>query len=465
VASLRKISLAFTFVSLATGSCARMSDNSAAVKITSTQGIAYQATVKNVKVLAGQDLFFGELSLEDYRTLMRSPQGTPYMNVLPYFQLGYAQGALRLNEESTMNIGEIKFSETKFLDSDLMSGTYDATITLFSERNGAAVTKDFWVPVRVDKIGLGALIDNNPKCFTNEINELRRAHPTDYQTKAFYYFNPDAAGCSQEIKTNGTLQLIRFDLQPSPENPSELKYPEYAKIWDDQKFTMSLFFTPAEHGQELSDNDPGITAAAIFARKMVQQYGQPVAGAIPADFIAINSPRIAAHPDVNATFRLADGREIEVNLHIRRGDWLQSDPGASAEISQAALNSDYLSYNGHSGYGMNIEKFEESVVPSQGRHLMLFINGCSSFGYLGRGLFKQSNNPAANNKDIDLIANLRATYFHNFGDTNFLLATKIVDRKDTYMDILTAIKQLQGSAYDASVVIRGEENNSFTPRR
>ncbi len=433
------------------------------MKLTSTKGIAYQATFENVRFLAGKDLIFNEMPLDEYRALMRTPNGMTYMNVVPLFQLGFIQGAMRAESNTTMNIGDVVMSKSELLDNDFVSGTYTATGTIFTTSVDASVSKDFWVPTRTDKEGLRQLIDGNPKCFLGDFEATKASNPEDYHFFAFYYFSPDAAGCSQDIKTDGTLQLLHVNLTPSPENPSEPKYPEYDKIWADQKLKLTLFFTPAK---SLVDSDPGVVAMGKFAREMIETYGSPKAGEIPEDVTNTIYPKLTNHPNIYAAFQLPDGRELEINLHLRSEDWLKSDPSAPREITNASKTSDFLSYNGHSGYGMNIEKFQTFVTPEKSQHLMLFLNGCSTFGYLGRGLFKQSDQDQDKDikRDIDPIATLNASFFINFAETNALLVKKLVERKDVYLDILKDIQKLQGPVYDASVVIRGEEDNVYVPK-
>jgi hypothetical protein len=167
--------------------------------------------------------------------------------------------------------------------------------------------------------------------------------------------------------------------------------------------------------------------------------------------------------DVRAVWRLADGREIDISLKLRAKTWGGSGAGAREEIRAAAKRSDFLSYNGHSGYGVNVTSFEADAIPSSGSHLLLFVNGCSSFGYFEKHPAEVPSSRTSG-RDVDLIANLRNTYFETFAITNIALLRLIAARSASYAEILSSLQQTQGS-YDALLTIRGEENNPVSSFR
>ncbi len=452
--TLTKLLTFFSIIALASSGCGSKPASRADLKLTSTKGIAYTANLNGIQIQDNLSDLLGEIEPAIANQFLSGPAGHGLIKIKGMMQLYFTIGALRQTGEGSLSIGHFNLTSHKMGEKLSFEATYDATITLFAKEDRAELKKTFWLPVKMDKASVRSFIDSNPKCFSNEFDHARQEHQADYEQVAFYYFNLEQNGCDKRITTDGTLQRVEFVMVKSPENPKQEKFPEYKKIWNDNRLVATLFFTPAE---SLNKYDPGVEAANVFSRGLTASYGKPIEG----DLMAPNTTgsHIEAY-DREATFQLPGNRLLVARVKVRDGSWLQENSKAADEIRAAAQTSDFVSYNGHSGYGMNIESFESSISPATNQHLVFFANGCSSFAYIGRQIFKAEHSGSLIPKDLDLVANLNATYFHLFGQTNLMFIKNLVESKASYISILKGIQKLQGEQYDASVIIRGEEDNT-----
>ncbi len=104
----------------------------------------------------------------------------------------------------------------------------------------------------------------------------------------------------------------------------------------------------------------------------------------------------AFHPEQHLTFAGPLGN-VELNLFLI--NTVSSPPIAESGLpknfeknfAESVKNSDFVSYNGHSGFGLSSLLFAEPVKESfaPGKYSVVQLNGCNTWVYAGDALMKK----------------------------------------------------------------------------
>ena len=440
------------------------------VKITSLRGKAYQATLPAITIQYRPKEFFSSSGLSDAQfaeMLRQQPQFARSIEQITAWKASsLILGALRLSDMSSASVQDIKILGHKDGADGIVSLQYTANLVVIAEEKEAAKLSvtDFWMFTNITHAAELAFYEGHKSCFDPEIENAKRTHPMDFADTIFYYFNPGLNGC--DLASFGdSMQKVRATFQYSAENVVADKYPEYNLVWQDHRLSATLMFTPVDG---YSDTDPGAQNYLEMIALLKQRFGAPAPESSLPDALNGATPRPTAAPQATLVFHTQDGRELDFHLlYFSWGDSVSAS--VIAQIGPLAGDSDYVSYNGHAGYGMNIEAVEQLVGRKDKGYQIFFANGCSTFSYLGQGVFhpalSSSTAAVVAKKNIDVVSNLTETFFTEMPITNMVLIDALIAGNDSYRQILQNVDKTVPSAYNAHVVVRGEEDNLFVPGR
>ncbi len=281
------------------------------------------------------------------------------------------------------------------------------------------------------------------------------AHDVDAGSM-FYYYRPRAAGCTIAA---ADVNTVTATFSPSPIQTTG-KFPEYTKIWEDNRLEVVAIFGKNEDGATTSA-DAGIAAYNRFVGAMRSELGSRNLTTIPASVPA--SPGVAA-PDVELNATLPDGKKIRVVAlltdNVRVG---LSQPAFRARYESLSTRADYIIYNGHAGLGTNVRAMAAAGKWVQGQYVVVQMNGCDTFAYIDDALNRahQSINPddTTGFKYIDIVNNAMPAFFHELSNTTMAMFRGLIahDSPKTYEQIFRGIDTSQ------VVLVSGEQDNVFTP--
>ncbi len=450
--------------------CSDPQNSNSDVKITSMRGKAYTAEISGINVIYNPTDSFKTDGMSEEQ-LRESLASNPTMlnemdNVAAWMSASLMIGVMRLNNGSSFTVQDIVIANRRQLEAFQVSFEYSATLQIVAKDGEIPQlgAKEFLVMRNQTKQAKEAFYQGNKGCFTSEVDHLRVSLPEDFMNMMFYYFNPELPQC--DAKNFGDqIQKLSVQFKLSEENPATPKYPEYQEVWRDRQLTAAFMFTPVS---DFTNQDDGGRNYVNMIKLLINRFGQPKSSTIDASLLG-QTPTPAEHPESKITFDLADGRTLTFNmLYYSWGN--QDDSKTQQKIADYSAVADFISYNGHAGYGMNIEKFEQLIQPKDNHYQMFFANGCSTFGYLGRAFFKNTLTPATTTttatpakKNVDLISNLTSTYFSQMPATNMAFIDALIEGKQSYLEILQKIEQLVPEEDNSHVVIRGEDDNLFIP--
>ena len=126
---------------------------------------------------------------------------------------------------------------------------------------------------------------------------------------------------------------------------------------------------------------------------------------------------------------------------------------------EAWRDSDYVSYNGHAGYGTNIRNLVEwAGIDQSDRYRVFYANGCWTYQYWAE---------SGEDSLLDVVANIRPSYFVLMARQNIIVLEGLVSQTQSYQDILDKVDQDRGinrnEEYNPHMIISGEDNNRFRP--
>jgi hypothetical protein len=280
------------------------------------------------------------------------------------------------------------------------------------------------------------------------------AHDVD-SGSMFYYFRPRASGCTLAA---ADVDSVTATLSPSPVQTAG-KFPEYNKIWEDEKLEVVAIFGKNEDGA--TTGDVGINAYNKFVGAMKSELANRQLTTIPA---TIPTNPGVANPDIEMTATLPDGKQIRVVVlltdNIRIG--LQQ-PAFRARYENLSTRADFIIYNGHAGLGVNVRALASAGKWVPGQYVVVQMNGCDTFAYIDDALFRahKTINPddTTGFKYIDIINNAMPAFFHDLSNTTMATFRGLVDHANpkTYEQIFRNVASAQ------VVLVSGEQDNTFTP--
>lgn len=274
----------------------------------------------------------------------------------------------------------------------------------------------------------------------------------------YYYYRPNVATCnlhktqfSENEVSYATMALKKSALQ------SVNKYPEYGKIWQDGVFAATMIFGTDKPGAT-SHQDKGINQYNQMYLWLRRNFGTPTYMNV---WLQPNSLPGSRYPDVEMHWQLSDGRKLDLNILLIKKETLQeADAKFQTRYNERTRHSDFVSYNGHSGFGANIRALAAMGTFLTGQYQLYLINGCATFMYVDDALRKahQDVNPGSKPYEFfDVITNADLAPFATLHTENALVIKAVVEQHATYREILAQFSPRQ------TAIVTGEEDNVWKP--
>ncbi len=288
--------------------------------------------------------------------------------------------------------------------------------------------------------------NSGKKCLAAEVHAVEMGN-------FWYYYRPLKRDCGLKLSPKEVVKTA-VNLSYGRDN-TEGKSPEYKKVWEDGKVVATLIFGMADAEKD-SPYDAGILAIQDTVREAFENYGFPTWSNVEnltEDFVPSKNT-----PVLHFKFALAQG-ELDLVL-ILVEDIKAVYPGSEIEkiYNERTMNSDFVSYSGHSGLGANIRKLANMGNFVPGQYQIFLINGCDTFAYVDEALAKahEKVNPgSARYKYFDILTNAMPSFFHMNARSNMAVITALVEGKKTYQEILAGFDPNQRA------VVTGEEDNAY----
>jgi hypothetical protein len=281
------------------------------------------------------------------------------------------------------------------------------------------------------------------------------AHDVDAGSM-FYYYRPNRSGCAVAA---ADVNTVTATLSPSPVQTTGM-FPEYHKIWEDNRLEVVAIFGKNEDGAT-SSSDVGIAAFNRFVAAMKTELANRNLTTVPATVPV--SPGVAA-PDIEFNATLPGGKQIRVVAlltdNVRVG---LTQTAFRTRYENLSSRADYIVYNGHAGLGTNVRALAAAGKWVQGQYVVVQLNGCDTFAYIDDALNRshQLVNPddTTGYKYIDLVNNAMPAFFHELSNTTMAMFRGLVayDAPKTFEQMFANIDS------DQVVLVSGEQDNTFTP--
>lgn len=265
----------------------------------------------------------------------------------------------------------------------------------------------------------------------------------------WYYYRPLNAGCAipEEDLVRVTAKVTR-----STQNTTG-KFPEYQKIWEDNRFEMISIFGKFEDGG--GRFDAGVRAFDSFILNMQRDFAGASLKQTPAN---ITQDTL----DVTFEATLADGKQVKVTALLVdsiTNVW----PGFDGRYESLTPTADVIAYNGHAGLGQNVRALAKKGKWNKGQYQIFFMNGCDTFAYVDGSLAQtraaiNSDDPSGT-KYMEFVTNAMPSFFHSMAAASsaFVRGLTSTAQPKTYDQIFQNIDRAE------VVLVTGEEDNVFKP--
>ena len=306
----------------------------------------------------------------------------------------------------------------------------------------------FSLPKDVSTAGQQAFTDaHKDSCLAAEAHE-----PSP--DNMWYYYRPTTPGCSLSADE---IVSIKASVKKSATNTTG-KYPEYQKVWEDDRLEVVSIFGKFEASGQAGD------AGVEGFNEFVQQTQQLLAGLgqVTTTPAKLGNAPAPATKDVTLEATLADGKKVKVTAFLV--DAITSPwPGFSTRYESLTPTADLIAYNGHSGLGQNVRALARMGRWVPNKYQIFFMNGCDSFSYVDGSLAQTRArlNPQdpSGSKYMEFVTNAMPSFFASMPSATNALVSGLVstDAPKTY-------DQMFQNVDDAEVVlVTGEEDNVFHP--
>jgi hypothetical protein len=328
---------------------------------------------------------------------------------------------------------------------------YTATLPLaWPKKNAIPGSITLKLPLDISSAGQNAFADK----YKHDCVDFG-AHDVDAGSM-FYYYRPAASGCSIAA---ADINKVTATLSPSPTQTTG-KYPEYNKVWEDDKFEVLAIFGKYEDGATTSA-DAGIDAYNDFIAEMKRELGARSLTTIPASIPT--APGVAT-PDVEFNAKLPDGKTIHVVAlltdNVTTG---LSQSAFRARYEALSTRADFIVYNGHAGLGTNVRALAQAGKWVKGQYVVIFMNGCDTFAYIDDALNRAHKNINSDDttgfKYVDIVNNAMPAFFASMSGATMAMFRGLLQHAEpqTYEQIFRNVDSSQ------IVLVSGEQDNVFTP--
>jgi len=366
-------------------------------------------------------------------------------------QLLYTVGQLN----GFSSVGRIDKAEVTNIKKKSVGGKTEITYTAklpvaWKKSNGMPTSVELKLPIDISSAGQTAFAAK----YSHDCVDFG-AHDVDAGSM-FYYYRPKNAGCKLDA---ADIHTVKASASPSP-TQSTGKFPEYNKVWEDDRLEVLAIFGKYEDGAT-TGSDAGIAAYNQFISSMKSELANKQLTTLPA--AVPGSPGVAM-PDIEFNATLADGRKVHVVAlmtdNVTTG---LSQPAFRSRYETLSTRADLIVYNGHAGLGTNVRALAQRGKWVQGQYVVVYMNGCDTFAYIDDALFNahKSINPddTTGFKYIDIVNNAMPSFFHSMAGASMSLFRGLLDKANpqTYEQMFRGVDSAQ------IILVSGEQDNTFTP--
>jgi hypothetical protein len=360
-------------------------------------------------------------------------------------QLFYMFGILRTSGNASGQIGNVRLS--------------DVRETTEGEKKHIAYKA--WLPVAWPKN------DTPPTSYelvlprdTTTLVEFDRKYDglcgkSEHGKENFWHeWNPRAEDCSVD-----EADVIRNVATVTTHTEAEKKYPEYDRIWEDDRLDVTAIFTIIDSRDRPND------WAYTEARRFIRNSAEPLTDVT----VRRNEPTSSFLSDTTINGNIVVGdRMRSVHVDVLVVDTI-TDAGSDFDERYDALSerADLLLFNGHARLGANIAVLANKGKVVANKYQLVLLNACDTFALVDRtmtdrrrALNGESADPNGT-KFLDVISNARPGRADSLANvsTEVYKAAIGADAPVSYGRMIGAMPA------EHVVVVYGEEDNTFFPMR
>jgi hypothetical protein len=275
------------------------------------------------------------------------------------------------------------------------------------------------------------------------------AHDVDTGSM-WYYYRPQKDGCGI---TDAEVFKSRATVTRSTLNTTG-KYPEYQKIWEDDRFEAISIFGKYEATGGAGDS--GVSAFNSFTRAMKTELSAL------QGFTQTPATIGADTKDVTFEATMADGKKVKVTALLV--DAITSVwTGFKERYESLTPTADLIAYNGHAGLGQNVRALARMGRWNPGKYQVFFMNGCDTFAYVDGSLAqtRAAINPddPKGTKYMEFVTNAMPSFFHSMANASSAMVKGFLKTSAP----MTYDKMFEGIDRAEFVLVTGEEDNVFQP--
>jgi hypothetical protein len=306
---------------------------------------------------------------------------------------------------------------------------------------------DFALPRDLSQAGQQAFTDKHKETCVDW-----GAHEVDTGSM-WYYYRPRKAGCDV---TDAELVKTRATVTKSANNTTG-KYPEYQKVWEDNRLEVVAIFGKYEASAQ--SGDVGIDGFNEFVSTMKRELADKQLATTPANASDSPGPEVK---DVTLEGTLADGKKIKVTALLVDAI-TQVWPGFKERYESLTPTADIIAYNGHAGLGQNVRALARMGKWEAKKYQIFFMNGCDTFAYVDGSLAqtRAALNPddPSGTKYMEFVTNAMPSFFSSMPNASISLMRGLLsyEQPKTYDKIFESVDDSE------IVLVTGEEDNEFTP--
>ncbi len=307
------------------------------------------------------------------------------------------------------------------------------------------------VPLQADSDGITNYFLHHKDTCSENPNE-----PDLSPESFYYYYRPESPSCRimAPLMPAKDAAILNMKISVSQSNTSS-KYPEYEKIWEDGKLVATII-AGTDQPDATGNDDVGIKTYNSLVLAAQKNFGN-VLWMKPS--LLPNELPGMANPDVEMEILLPNGKTMNLNFLLIDKHLLQHGSVTfENRYNHRTRISDFVSYNGHSGFGENIRALAKMGHFEKNRYQLYYVNGCDTFAYVddALALAHQEVNPDSNlYRYFDIITNAMPSSFSYFGQTNFAILNGMISTEPSYRDILAKFNSYQ------KAIVMGEEDNRW----
>ncbi len=359
-------------------------------------------------------------------------------------QLLYTFGDLRTGGGGSGQVGNVRLANVRTSSSgDKKRISYEATLPVAWPKNEAPPTSyEIAVPRDITSI----------PTFESKYDGRcgKRVHG---EGNLWHDWNPRAEGCTLDT------DVVRAPATVFPHAEGMKRYPEYDRIWQDDRLDVTAIFTIIDSPER--PNDWGYTEAQRFVETTSQRLQdvsiEPHRG----------SSSILSDMTIHGT-AFVDERPREVAVDVLVIESV-TDAGADFDerYDELSERADLILFNGHARLGANTNVLGRKGKVVAGKYQLVVLNACDTFALVDGTMVDRRRTANGERVDpngtrfLDVVSNAHPGRSDNLANVSLEVfdAALRADQPESYGNIIRAMPK------EHLVVVFGEEDNTFAAMR